>query len=80
MENNCPRVEKCALFQKDLLYNKDSEKWYHKLYCHNGEEGMKKCLRYNVFLELGYCPDELLPFTTKSFEEVIAQIKSAENK
>lgn len=79
-EEKCSRIDKCALFQKDILKHPDTEKWYHKLYCKKGEEGRDRCMRYKVFLKMGSCPDELLPYSTKTVDEVVEEIKAREQE
>lgn len=72
----CPKVFNCNIFQGIL---KDSEytKVYKKLYCEAGEEARKRCRRFQVATIMGYCPPNILPNSTKTVDEIVAEMKEA---
>jgi hypothetical protein len=48
---------------------------YKKQYCEAGEEGRKRCRRFQVATIVGKCPPGILPNATKTAEEIIADMK-----
>lgn len=73
--DHCPRTEKCPIFS-GVLKGTEYTEVYKRLYCLNGEEGRNNCKRYQVFKLVGKCPDNLLPNSTKSIEEIIECMKA----
>lgn len=75
MENNCPKTEKCPLFNDNLLRRAESASTYKKLYCTAGESKWKKCKRYMVSEATGKCPDFVMPNSTYTVEEIKERMK-----
>jgi len=75
MEMNCPKTEKCPLFNGNLLKRSESEITYKKLYCSAGESKWKQCKRFMVSESTGKCPDFVMPNSTYTLEEIIARMK-----
>ncbi len=44
--NNCPKLETCPIFIKDVLLKSGSILTYKKLYCNAGEQKWATCKRY----------------------------------
>jgi hypothetical protein len=74
----CPKAEKCPIFN-GILKGTEYIDVYKRLYCESGEIGRMRCKRYQVAQILGKCPENLLPNSTKSVEEIIECIKKQEN-
>ena len=74
----CPKAEKCPIFS-GILKGTEYVDVYKRLYCEAGEAGRLRCKRYQVAQILGKCPENLLPNSTKTVEEIIECIKKQEN-
>jgi hypothetical protein len=70
----CPKTPKCPIFN-GILQGTEYTETYKKLYCEAGEEGRKKCTRYQVSLKVGKCPENVLPNSLKSVEEIIEEMR-----
>ncbi len=70
MVNVCPIAEKCPIFSGILKDKIITTKVYKSKYCENGEEGRKDCRRWQFIKEFGKVPDNLLPHSTKTIEEI----------
>jgi len=75
MDNQlCPKTIACPIFS-GVLKGTEYNEVYKRLYCTAGEEGRKRCRRFQVAAILGACPPNVLPNATKTAEEIIAQVK-----
>lgn len=70
----CPKTPKCPIFN-GVLKGTDFTDTYKKLYCEAGEAGRERCRRFQVARVIGKCPDNVLPNSTKSVEEIIETMK-----
>lgn len=75
----CPKTINCPIFQ-GVLKGTDYTSVYKKLYCEAGEEARKRCRRFQVAAVMGSCPPNILPNSTKTVEEIVAEIKEAAAK
>lgn len=74
METNlCPRTPKCPIFN-GVLKGTDYTETYKNLYCKAGESGRNRCKRYIISEKTGKCPENLLPNSSKTVEEIIASM------
>ena len=72
MDNNCCEYfSRCSIFNEILKGNDLLIDTYKNLYCNNGNIGKKRCVRYNVINEIGTCPSNILPNSSKNIEEII---------
>jgi hypothetical protein len=72
----CPKTPVCPIFN-GILKGTEYTEVYKKLYCENGEEGRKRCRRFQVALIIGKCPPNVLPNASKSAEEIVNDLKKA---
>ncbi|MBN1413794.1 MAG: hypothetical protein JW973_01735 [Bacteroidales bacterium] len=72
----CPKAEKCPIFS-GILKGTDYPEVYKRLYCEAGEAGCMRCKRFQVAQVLGKCPDNLLPNSTRSVEEIIKEFQNS---
>jgi hypothetical protein len=72
----CPKTPACPIFN-GILKGTEYKEIYIKLYCEAGEAGRKKCRRFQVAARAGKCPPNILPNSSKSVEEIIADMKKA---
>lgn len=70
----CPNTPKCPIFS-GVLQGTQYTDTYKRLYCEAGEAGMQKCTRYQVAKTIGKCPPRILPNSTKSAAEIIAEMR-----
>ena len=76
MENStCPNTEKCPIFN-GVLKGTEYTETYKKLYCLAGIEGRQRCRRFQVSQEVGICPPDVLPNSSKTVGEIIEMMKS----
>ena len=71
----CPKTPKCPIFN-GILKGTEYTETYQKLYCKAGEEGRKRCRRYQVAEKIGMCPPDILPNSTKTAEEILSNLKA----
>ncbi len=71
----CPKTEKCPIFN-GILKGTEYTETYRKLYCEAGEEGRTRCRRFQVSKEVGMCPPDILPNSSKTVEEIVAKMKA----
>jgi len=71
----CPKTPKCPIFN-GVLKGTEYTETYQKLYCKAGDEGRKKCRRYQVAQEVGMCPPDILPNSSKTVDEIIINMKA----
>jgi hypothetical protein len=74
----CPKAVKCPVFS-GILKGTGYTEVYKRLYCEAGEAGRLRCKRYQVSLVMGSCPDNVLPDSTKTLEEIVVCIKKQQN-
>ncbi len=70
MDENCPKVAKCRLFNNQILKRAESAETYRNLYCKAGQPRWSNCKRYMVSEKFGSCPDYILPNSTFSLDEI----------
>jgi hypothetical protein len=66
----CPKAVKCPIFS-GILKGTEYMDVYKRLYCEAGEAGRLRCKRFQVAQVLGLCPENVLPNSTKSVDEII---------
>ncbi len=71
----CPKTPKCPIFL-GILKGTEFTETYKKLYCENGIEGRTNCRRYQVAEKVGKCPENILPNSARSVEEIITMMKA----
>lgn len=75
-QNRCPKLEKCPIFKKGLLYSEATGQTYKNLYCLNSER-FKDCKRFIISEKTGLAvPDNILPNSSLSINEIIEKIKT----
>ncbi len=70
----CSKAERCPIFS-GILKGTQYTETYKSLYCEAGPEGREKCMRFRISQKIGKCPPNVLPNSTKSFDEIISEIK-----
>lgn len=70
----CPKTPKCPIFN-GVLKGTEYTETYKKLYCEAGEAGRNRCKRFQVASAVGKCPENILPNSMKTVEEIIAIMK-----
>ena len=70
----CPNTPRCPIFN-GVLKGTEYTSTYRNLYCEAGEEGRKKCRRFQVASIMGRCPEQILPNSTKTVEEIVEAMK-----
>jgi hypothetical protein len=79
-QHECPNISNCTLVANPAHRLPDvvvSDYVHH--YCRS-MEGISRCKRYQVKLELGFCPDFVLPDTPESIAEIIAKFDETEEE
>jgi hypothetical protein len=71
----CPKTPKCPIFN-GVLQGYQYIETYKSLYCLAGESGRGKCQRFQVSEKVGKCPSNVLPNSSKSVDEIIAEMKA----
>jgi hypothetical protein len=71
----CPKTPKCPIFN-GILQGTQYTETYKSLYCEAGETGRSKCMRFRVSEKVGKCPANVLPNSSKSVDEIIADMKA----
>lgn len=72
--NLCKNYEKCPIYSGVLQGKEMTSKIYREKYCEGGSEGWNLCKRYLVKEKSGKCPQNTLPNSTKSVDEIIAEL------
>jgi hypothetical protein len=70
----CPKTPKCPIFN-GILQGTQYTETYKNLYCEAGETGRNKCMRFLVSQKVGKCPENVLPNSTKSIDEIIEEMR-----
>jgi hypothetical protein len=77
MDNNiCPKTPACPIFN-GILKGTEFTEVYKKQYCEAGEEGRKRCRRFQVASITGKCPPNVLPNASKTAEEIVGEMKKS---
>ena len=71
---SCPKTSKCPIFN-GVLKGTHYTETYKQLYCLAGENGRSKCKRFQVAEKAGKCPDNILPNSVKSTDDILAEMK-----
>ena len=74
MENICPKVEKCPLFNDKLLKRKESGDTYRRLFCNN-EKKYFECKRFIISNKVGKCAPYVLPNSFSTTEELLERMR-----
>jgi hypothetical protein len=78
MENmECPNTPKCPIFS-GVLKGTEYTDVYKRLYCLAGEQGRNNCRRFQVAQKTGVCPPGVLPNSTKTADEIIAEMRKSQ--
>ncbi|MGC8824005.1 MAG: hypothetical protein ACP5PZ_05345 [Bacteroidales bacterium] len=75
MLGRCEYSEKCPIYSGILKDYAVTSINCRKLYCEAGEAGWSLCKRYQVRKRAGRVPDDLLPNSYKTVEEIIASME-----
>lgn len=75
-DNRCPKTIKCPIFSGVLKGTNYSEV-YKRLYCEAGAEGRNRCKRFQAASVMGIYPPNVLPNSTKTVDEIVAEMKKA---
>ncbi|HQJ40791.1 MAG TPA: hypothetical protein PK520_00930 [Exilispira sp.] len=70
MNDICPNAEKCPIFTGILKDKSFTTKAYKEQYCEAGIEAIKKCKRYQCKQRFGKVPENLLPNSGMSLDEI----------
>lgn len=72
----CPKLEKCPIFIKNVFHNEFMGKTYRNLYCQAQDEKFKTCKRYIFSEEYGISATEnILPNSTYSIDEIAIRME-----
>jgi hypothetical protein len=75
MENKeCPNTSKCPVFS-GVLKGTQYTDTYKSLYCLAGENGRNKCKRFIISQKVGKCPENILPNSIKTIDEILEEMK-----
>jgi hypothetical protein len=70
----CPKTPACPIFN-GILKGTEFTEVYRKQYCEAGEDGRKRCRRFQVATKIGKCPPNVLPNASKTVDEIIEDMK-----
>ena len=70
MSEVCPSCEKCPIFCGILKDKSFTTSAYQDQFCKAGEEGRNKCRRWQCKQKYGKVPDNLLPNSNQTIEEI----------
>jgi hypothetical protein len=70
MENICPSVSQCPIFNGILKDKVITTKSFKQQYCEAGEGKFKYCKRYLTKQKFGKCPPDLLPNSSMTIEQI----------
>ena len=74
MNNICPKIATCPLFNDTLLKRKESAKTYRSLFCNNSKKYFE-CKRYIISNEVGKCAPYVLPNSFSTTEELLERMR-----
>ena len=69
-EKTCKNSPKCPIYGGLLKGMSFTAAAYRQQYCDAGTEGWTRCRRYQVKERTGVCPENILPNSSKSVEEI----------
>jgi hypothetical protein len=72
-QKTCQNSPKCPIYSGVLKGMTHTASAYRQLYCDAGSSGWNNCRRYQVKLRTGKCPENVLPNSFKSVEDIIKQ-------
>jgi hypothetical protein len=70
MSDICPSAEKCPIFTGILKDRSFTTTSYKTQFCAAGETGRNNCKRWQCKMKYGKVPEELLPNSNLSLEEI----------
>lgn len=70
----CPKTPACPIFN-GILKGTEFTEVYRKQYCEAGEDGRKRCRRFQVAAKIGKCPPNVLPNASKTVDEIIEDMR-----
>jgi hypothetical protein len=73
IEKTCKNSAKCPIYGGVLKGMNFTTSAYRQKYCDAGSAGWDQCRRYQVKERAGKCPENILPNSFKSVEEIIKQ-------
>ncbi|NLT49331.1 MAG: hypothetical protein GXX85_00240 [Ignavibacteria bacterium] len=73
MADVCPSADKCPIFSGVLKGKEITSKNYRLQYCENGIVGRNNCKRWQCKNKFGKVPEQLLPNSKKTLEEIAAE-------
>ncbi|NOU19308.1 MAG: hypothetical protein HOO91_17260 [Bacteroidales bacterium] len=73
---NCERTAKCPVYLGILISNGIIIQTYRKLFCESGSDGKNMCRRYQVAKIMGVCPQNILPNTHLTVDEIVEKMKA----
>ncbi|MEJ5317574.1 MAG: hypothetical protein WHS63_11240 [Tenuifilum sp.] len=72
--SNCPKLEKCPIYLKNVFFNPNAGETYRKIYCTAGKEKYTSCKRYLVSEKVGKpVPESVMPNCSLTVDEIIAK-------
>jgi len=75
----CTNYEQCRLVNtSDYAIGKEAKQSFLETYCNAGSKKWKKCKRFVMKEDMGFCPDFVLPDTTLSPGEIVDKFDSDE--
>jgi len=76
MSQNCPKTEKCPLFNGNILVSEVAHKIYMDLFCTKEENWKNRCIRYKLSQVFnGPVSIEVLPNDKRNLEDLIQKYK-----
>lgn len=72
----CPKTPACPIFN-GILKGTEYIDVYKRQYCEAGEEGRNRCRRFQVASITGKCPENVLPNSTKTAEQIVEEMKKS---
>ncbi len=70
-EGYCPKYMACRLINNNIPEFPGPHEKYLSKFCQAGEQNWSMCKRYQTAIELGECPDFLLPDSRLGLKEII---------
>ncbi|MBD3330475.1 hypothetical protein GF354_03005 [Candidatus Peregrinibacteria bacterium] len=76
-EEHCPKLKKCPILVKGVLFNERTGETYRHLFC-SDKKKYPTCKRYLATIKSGLkIPDYIMPNTSLTVDEVIAKAKKS---
>jgi hypothetical protein len=70
---SCKNSAKCPIYSGVLKGLDFTTSAYRQKYCDGGSTGWSQCRRYQVKERTGKCPENILPNSLKTVEQIIQQ-------